>query len=181
MVSARSARPSSSFRLPGVPRLREASPAAPDSRYRVTSRSTWRTVRPRRSAARPGLSPMSTTAWIIFRRSSSRMFSVTSVAGFMDGSCSAAVNRQLASGCKTRHLYLAKTRHSHIASTTKNPIIVSYVNGGPANCGANTLRRLNHCVKQGSAPVPAGEGSTRSSVNVSPRLHVDVRTSAPPR
>ncbi|WP_219914785.1 hypothetical protein, partial [Paraburkholderia caribensis] len=35
---------------------------------------------------------------------------------FMDGSCSAAVNRQLAS-CKTRHLYLARTRHSHIALT----------------------------------------------------------------
>jgi hypothetical protein len=31
------------------------------------------------------------------------------VPGFTDGSCSAAVNRQLASGCKTRHSHIAST------------------------------------------------------------------------
>ena len=43
------------------------------ARYRITNRSMCRTLRPRRSAARPGLSSPSITAWIVFSRSRSRM------------------------------------------------------------------------------------------------------------
>jgi hypothetical protein len=41
-------------RLPGRCRCREISPIGPSVRYRITSRSICRTVRPSRSAARPG-------------------------------------------------------------------------------------------------------------------------------
>src|ERR1700691_5999877 len=76
---ARSAVSSSSLLLLGRLNRLETNPTGPEAAYRRASLRTWRDVSPSRSAARYGFKSPSTTAWIHFNRSRSRIANVALV------------------------------------------------------------------------------------------------------
>ncbi len=65
--------------LLGRPNRLEINPTGPSALYRRARRRTCRGVNPSRSAARPGFRSPSTTAWIHFNLSRSRIANVTLV------------------------------------------------------------------------------------------------------